>query len=208
MAPHVRRALPNVHRALSGLAVSAAHIRRFPPRDALFEHKDTPAPPFSPEAWAAIQPPPPAALSAFANRLGLPDSPSVPRACTHPSFLALFRQLRPAEPLPATNAHLAALGNSLMGLFATEHLHAAYPHLPTRVLKAAVTAYVGPLPCATVAQEIGAAPLLRWHRTVRPLFFLLFPFSNYLFHCSLPRQRVQPCSTQTPSLPFPVPSLP
>jgi hypothetical protein len=159
-----------------GLSVSAAHIRRFPPRDALFEHSDTPAVPFSPEAWAAIQPPPPTALSAFANRIGLPDSPSIPRACTHPSFLALFRQHRPTEPLPATNAHLSALGNSLMGLFATEHLHAAYPYLPTRVLKAAVTAYVGPLPCATVAQEIGAAPLLRWHRVVRPLFFFSIYF--------------------------------
>jgi len=155
---------PHLVRLSSGLAVSAAHIRRFPPRDALFEHSDTPSVPFSPETWAAIQPPPPTAFSAFANSLGLPDSPSIPRACTHPSFLALFRQHRPTEPLPATNAHLSALGNSLMGLFATEHLHAAYPYLPTRVLKAAVTAYVGPLPCATVAQEIGAAPLLRWHR--------------------------------------------
>lgn len=62
-----------------------------------------------------------------------------------------------------------------MGLFATEHIHAAYPFLPTRVLKAAVTACVGPLSCANVAQEIGAAPLLRWHRTVRlpPFFFFL-----------------------------------
>ncbi|KAG6381624.1 hypothetical protein JVT61DRAFT_223 [Boletus reticuloceps] len=51
-----------------------------------------------------------------------------------------------------------------MGLFASEYLHASYPHLPTRVLKAAVSAHVGPLTCASVAQEMGATPLLRWHR--------------------------------------------
>lgn len=54
-----------------------------------------------------------------------------------------------------------------MGLFASEYLHASYPYLPTRVLKAAVTAHVGPLTCASVAQEMGATSLLRWHRTVR-----------------------------------------
>ncbi|KAH9995128.1 hypothetical protein BJV77DRAFT_992700 [Russula vinacea] len=42
---------------------------------------------------------------------------------------------------------------------------ASYPHLPTRVVKAAVSAYVGPNTCAGVAKEVGAAPLLRWHRT-------------------------------------------
>ncbi|KAF8737774.1 hypothetical protein AX14_012339 [Amanita brunnescens Koide BX004] len=151
-------------RLASRLAASAAHLR-FPPKDALYVPRDAPAPPFSPEAWALVHPPPPSALAAFAHRLGIPDSPAVLHACTHPSFLALFRQLRPGDALPATNAQLAALGNALMGLFASEHLHAAYPHLPTRVLKAAVTARVGPLSCANVAQEIGAAPLVRWHRT-------------------------------------------
>ncbi|TFY73580.1 hypothetical protein EWM64_g10432, partial [Hericium alpestre] len=57
------------------------------------------------------------------------------------------------------------LGNSLLGLFAAEHLNTSYPHLPTRALKAAVSAYVGPMTCASVAREMGAAPLLRWHRT-------------------------------------------
>jgi large subunit ribosomal protein L44 len=45
-------------------------------------------------------------------------------------------------------------------------VHASFPHLPTRVLKAAVSAYVGPLTCAAVAKEMGAVPLLRWNRTV------------------------------------------
>jgi len=59
-----------------------------------------------------------------------------------------------------------------MGLFTTEHLHASYPHLPTRVLKAAVSAHVGPLTCANVAQEMGAIPLLRWHRQVGRIYAL------------------------------------
>ncbi|KAK7017594.1 hypothetical protein R3P38DRAFT_2983962 [Favolaschia claudopus] len=49
-----------------------------------------------------------------------------------------------------------------MGLFATEYVNATYPYLPTRVLKAAVTAHVGPQSCANAALEMGAVPLLRW----------------------------------------------
>ena len=170
-------------RAASRLAVSAAHLRRFPPSDALFVRRDVPRPPFSPESWALLQPPPPAALAAFAHRVGLPavlaDHSRLQHACTHPSFLALFRQASPNAPLPPTNALLAPLGNSLLGLFAAEYVHAAYPYLPTRVLKAAVTAYVGPLTCASVAQEMGAAPLLRWHRTVSS-FLVCFFFLHLL----------------------------
>jgi dsRNA-specific ribonuclease len=46
-------------------------------------------------------------------------------------------------------------------------LNASYPHLPTRVLKAATNAYVGHQTCANVALEIGVGPLIRWHRKVR-----------------------------------------
>ncbi|KAM6496928.1 Ribonuclease III domain containing protein [Amanita muscaria] len=142
---------------------------RFPPKDALFVRSDVPKPPFSPETWNVLQPAPHSALNAFVHRIRLQNvfsSPAlVQQACTHSSFLSLFCQQYPNAPLPQTNAQLASIGNSLMGLFATEYLHAAYPYLPTRVLKAAVTAYVGPLTCAAVAQEIGAAPLLRWHRS-------------------------------------------
>ena len=65
-----------------------------------------------------------------------------------------------------SNANLAALGNSLLGLFASEFIHSSYPHLPTRVLKAAVSAYVGPLTCSNVAREMGVPQLLRWNRPV------------------------------------------
>ncbi|PFH51885.1 hypothetical protein AMATHDRAFT_2592 [Amanita thiersii Skay4041] len=161
---------PVQRRLLSKLAsVSAANLQRFPPKDALFVKKQIPTQPFSPESWAILQPPPPSALSAFAHRIGLHNvlssTPLIQQACTHPSFLHIFSQLNPHSPPPSTNAHLAVLGNALMGVFAAEYLHAAYPYLPTRVLKAAVTAYVGPLTCASVAQEMGAVPLLRWHRT-------------------------------------------
>ena len=69
------------------------------------------------------------------------------------------------------------MGNALLGLFAAEFVNASYPHLPTRVMKAAVSAYVGPNTCAGVAKEVGAAPLLRWHRTVC-LFQYILLFLN------------------------------
>ncbi|KAJ7180529.1 ribonuclease III domain-containing protein [Mycena filopes] len=142
-------------------AISAAHLPKFPPPQATKTPGSTT---FDPEAWSAIQPPPPSALSAFAHRIGLgsvlTDPDIILQACTHPSA-----QHIPNAPPLATNAHLGALGNALMGLFATEYVHAAYPYIPTRVLKAAVTAHVGPLTCSAVAQEMGAVPLLRWHRT-------------------------------------------
>ena len=150
----------------SKLAVSTAHLSHFPPREAVVSQA------FDPHSWAALQPPPPSALTAFSHRIGLgaiiasPDT--VRRACTHKSFLNLHAKYYPSSPAPPTNADLVALGNSLMGLFASEYLHVSYPHLPTRVLKAAVSAHVGPLTCASVAQEMGATPLLRWHRQVRP----------------------------------------
>lgn len=163
--------------------IPLSHLKAFPPKEAA---APTPSPPsssktaasanphphfFDTEAWAALQPPNPSALSAFAHRVGLAKSlpdplPTVQQACTHPSFLLLHAKHHPKEPAPATNANLAALGNSLLGLFATEWVNATFPHLPTRVLKAAVSAYVGPTTCANIAQEIGATPLLRWNRTV------------------------------------------
>ncbi|KAF5388622.1 hypothetical protein D9757_004780 [Collybiopsis confluens] len=152
-------------------SLSTAHLQKFPPKELLFtKGKEIPtAPSVEPETWASLQPPPPTALSAFAHRVGLAsvfDSPQViQQVCTHSSFLRLLKQHKPHEQAPATNAHLAAIGNSLMGLFATEYVRATYPYLPTRVMKAAVTAHVGPLPCANVAQEMGATPLLRWHRS-------------------------------------------
>ncbi|KAG7093657.1 hypothetical protein E1B28_007319 [Marasmius oreades] len=162
-----------VHRRLVSTAarigsVSISHLPKFPPKEALYV-PGTSATAFNPEEWAALQPPPPSALSAFVHRIGLSsilESPDIiQQACTHHTFLQLYQQHKPRDPAPATNAQLAAIGNSLMGLFATEFLRATYPYLPTRVMKAAVSAHVGPLTCANVAQEMGAAPLLRWHRS-------------------------------------------
>jgi len=123
----------------------------------------------TPEIWSQLTPPPPEALSALVARIGLrnvlPDLDSVQQACTHPSILALHARHAPADSaIPSTNQVASSIGNALMGMFATEYLHAAYPHLPTRVMKAAVTAYVGRATCAAVAREMGAAPLLRWNR--------------------------------------------
>lgn len=83
------------------------------------------------------------------------------------------------------------MGNSLMGLFASEYLHASYPHLPLRVLKAAVSAHVGPLTCASVAQEMGATPLLRWHRQVRHKYYVSHPSRQSMPLSSLLQQRDQ-----------------
>ena len=156
--------------------IPASQLKAFPPKEAVAPKPSssktahTPAF-FDTEAWATLQPPNPAALTAFAHRIGLGKSFSSPaetvqQAVTHPSFLPLHAKHRPEDPVPATNANLATLGNSLLGLFATEHVNATFPHLPTRVLKAAVSAYVGPTTCASIAQEMGASPLLRWNRTV------------------------------------------
>ncbi|KAI0058997.1 ribonuclease III [Artomyces pyxidatus] len=145
-------------------SVSLSSVKSFPPKEAASSSKRT----FSPETWAALQPPPASAFSALAHRIGLGtsiDSAELQQACTHPSILPLHATHLPTQPLPAANGNLATLGNSLLGLFASEHLAASYPHLPTRVLKAAVSAYVGPYTCANVAKEMGAAPLLRWQRT-------------------------------------------
>lgn len=54
-----------------------------------------------------------------------------------------------------TNELLSQLGNSLLGLIASEHLSTLYPHLPTRALKAAVTSYVGQPSLASLARELG-----------------------------------------------------
>jgi large subunit ribosomal protein L44 len=88
------------------------------------------------------------------------------QACTHPSILVPHKALKVPGPEPATNGDLAALGNALLGMFVAEYVHAAYPHLPTRVMKAAVSAYAGTTTCAALARDIGATPLFRWHRTV------------------------------------------
>ena len=145
----------------------------FPPKESFTVSKDALVKEeFNPETWAALQPPPSTALSAFAHRIGLASiltsTDLTQQVCTHSSFC----HRHPTNPVSKSNAQLSLLGNSLMGLFATEYIHAKYPYLPSRVLKATVTAHVGTASCASVAQEMGASQLLRWHRTVcRFLFY-------------------------------------
>lgn len=64
------------------------------------------------------------------------------------------------------NGSMASLGNSLLGLIASEYLHLRYPNLPNRVLKAALSAYVGPTTLSDVAAELGitAQGIVRWDR--------------------------------------------
>jgi large subunit ribosomal protein L44 len=107
--------------------------------------------------------------------------PELEQACTHPSVLPLFAKHHPNQKPPPANGNLSTLGNFLLGLFASEFVTASYPHLPTRVVKAAVSAYVGPNTCAGIAKEVGAAPLLRWHRTVQHILFFPPLELNYLF---------------------------
>ncbi|KZP00646.1 hypothetical protein CALVIDRAFT_456187, partial [Calocera viscosa TUFC12733] len=133
---------------------------------------------FDGPTYLALQPPPASQLSAFAYRVGLlpPRStraleerilPLVQQVCTHPSYVPFFRAHRPDAPVPQSNAPLDVVGNSLLGLFAAEYVHATWPHLPTRATKAAVSAFVGPNTLFMVAKELGATQLLRWARTPR-----------------------------------------
>lgn len=144
-----------------------------------------------PELWAALRPQLPSAIAALASRFHLLPSTITPEersrrmelvriACTHPSVVRL-QQKAAALPLSTSeradvpelseelkhNAQLASVGNAVLGLVATEHFHLKYPHLPTRVLKALVTAYVGPSTLADVGADMGVLSqgVQRWDRT-------------------------------------------
>ncbi|KEP49790.1 60S ribosomal protein l3 [Rhizoctonia solani 123E] len=157
---------------------SLVPTRPFPPPEGLSSNSASTT--FDAKLWSSLQPPPTSALSALAARLRLPvDSdassdhaitlPLLAQTVTHPSFIALHQQHYPHETPPAHNGLLAALGNQLMGLFAMEWVVTTYPHLPTNVVKAVVTAYVGPITSAMLAKEWGALPLIRWMRTTKTL---------------------------------------
>lgn len=144
-----------------------------------------------PQVWASLRAQVPSAVAAVGARfhllpasLGMAERARrmelVRTACTHPSVL---RVQAAAADLPlstearqqvpelredvAHNAQLATLGNALLGLIASEHFHLKYPHLPTRVLKAFVSAYVGPSTLADVGADLGilAQGVQRWDRT-------------------------------------------
>jgi large subunit ribosomal protein L44 len=172
---HKRRAIANVAR-LAGvrqLVTSTVRCMRqphFPPRELNPRViRDASEPLVDPNIWLSVQLPPESALAAFAHRAGfgdILDHPSkVLQACVHPTFVPYFEHhTNPSSPL-SHNGSLSPLGNTLLGLFAAERLHLTYPHLPTRVLKAAVTGFVGSTTCAAVARSLGATPLVRWRRT-------------------------------------------
>ncbi|PWN93266.1 ribonuclease III, partial [Acaromyces ingoldii] len=142
--------------------------------------------------YSAVRPQPLSALSALASRLRLipleADEATRKRrlellvqACTHPSFGKMVREEEAIEqktpferqlvayPANLDNASLSTVGNSLLGMVAAEHLHLRFPNLPTRVLKAAVSAHVGPNTLADVATELGLGGqgILRWDRKAR-----------------------------------------
>jgi len=73
--------------------------------------------------------------------------------------------------LTKSNETLAALGNTILGLIASEFIHLRYPNLPNRVFKAALSAYVGPNTLADVASELGVAAkgVVRWDRPARKI---------------------------------------
>ncbi|ELU40162.1 60S ribosomal protein L3 [Rhizoctonia solani AG-1 IA] len=157
---------------------SLVPTRPFPPPEGLSSNSDSAT--FDAKLWASMQPPPASALSALAARLRLSVAsdansdntitlPLLAQIVTHPSFVDLHQRHYPHEAPPAHNGLLAALGNQLMGLFAMEWIVTTYPHLPTNVVKATVTAYVGPTTSAMIAKEWGVAPLVRWMRKVRAL---------------------------------------
>src|SRR5260221_6246634 len=161
-------------------SLSALSRIPFPPSFAmspLAPTTETPdLPLLSQEEWGSIQQPPASALHALSARLSfltssISHTPSqraelLVQALTHSSCLPAIKKYYPKAPSPKSNQALASVGNGLLGLFASEWVHATYPHLPTRAIKAAVSAYVGPRTLADVAKEWGASPLLRWSRAV------------------------------------------
>lgn len=74
------------------------------------------------------------------------DASSTSTATTTPATAATVTE---------NNTLLAALGNSLLGLFASEHLSTTYPNLPTRPLQALTSRYVGPAACFAIAKDLG-----------------------------------------------------
>ncbi|KAJ9106437.1 hypothetical protein QFC21_001583 [Naganishia friedmannii] len=124
--------------------------------------------------YPAHLPIPQSTLAALLARLGLPSTPQMQAALLvaltdvsyDPSKLprSIYAPLEDASTASSiataatvteNNTLLAALGNSLLGLFASEHLSTTYPNLPTRPLKALTSRYVGPAACFAIAKDLG-----------------------------------------------------
>lgn len=144
-----------------------------------------------PALWASLKSQTPSAIAALGSRFHL-ITPNMPEdefdrrvallrvACTHPSVLSVqetafslpmsVQERKQVPELHETiehNAQLATLGNSLLGMISAEFFHLKFPHLPTRVLKAFVSAFVGPSTLADVGSEMGilSQGVQRWDRT-------------------------------------------
>lgn len=117
-------------------------------------------------------PPPISALAAFNSRLNL-NLPLnlLEQSFIHPSFWSLKSHLLNTHfhnQSRSSNAPLAALGNSILGTLTAELLLSSFPHLPTRVTKAATSLYVGPKSLAQVAEKKwGVAPGRLEHQLVK-----------------------------------------
>lgn len=142
-----------------------------------------------PHLFHSLTPAPASVLASLVARLGLSPAndaaiEQLRVALTHPSWAELrdsnldnakaneqlgevlresLEASRAAQGLQS-NGQLATLGNSLLGLLASEHLHLQYPNLPTRVFKAALSSHVGPGTLVDVAVELGlgAKGVAKW----------------------------------------------
>ena len=114
-------------------------------------------PKFDVKDWASKQPNQLSSLFALRGRLSLASIPieEFEKCCAHKSFRNVNDN---------TNEIYEMIGNTFLGQVATEHLHLTYPNLPLQVLKASVSALVGPKSCASIAREWGAQSVLRWQR--------------------------------------------
>ncbi|KAF8536040.1 ribonuclease III domain-containing protein [Trichophaea hybrida] len=139
-APAINASLSLLHSSASTVA-SAAAI------------PETPSPELQPQLLSTLPPSrnalASAKLPALHARLNLhPNYPiqTLARALVDPS----------ADKNPRfTNQNLTTLGNTLTGYYAAEYLMVTYPRLPTEVLYAAVSAYVGNKALASLGREWG-----------------------------------------------------
>ncbi|KAG0268598.1 hypothetical protein BGZ95_002399 [Linnemannia exigua] len=102
---------------------------------------------------------PPAAVSAFAHRLGLnqlKDQTLIMRIITHASYEKVGI---------ATNERLDFLGAKVLDMFVLEYLHTKYPKMPTKMLQDAVSTYTKSSTLALMAKEFGVEDVARWVRS-------------------------------------------
>ncbi|EIM19277.1 ribonuclease III [Wallemia mellicola CBS 633.66] len=158
-----RQAIKNIslRRLSTATSTSSSQALKTPPVEARGKQssktasEDVNLPIFNAKEWSTSVPIQKSRLVALANRLGLSDIPieELEIACTHKSC-----------DKNKNNEQYEQIGNTFLGMLATEHVHVSYPHLPLKPLKAAVSMLVGPKTCAGLSREWGAQSTLRWSR--------------------------------------------